>query len=85
MRRRTAVRSGTCVGCVVLDGAVAGKGSVIGSGAVVPRGTIVPPHSLVMGVPGMVVKDPGAGSAEKNRAFPDKYVGYAQSYLDRGK
>jgi len=46
------------IGCVVLDGAVVGKGSVIGSGAVVPPGMIVPPHSLVMGVPGKVVRSP---------------------------
>ncbi|RJP25535.1 MAG: gamma carbonic anhydrase family protein [Deltaproteobacteria bacterium] len=73
------------IGCVVLDGAVVGRGSVIGSGAVVPPGTVVPPHSLVMGVPGKVVKDLGAESAERNRAFSDKYVGYALSYLEKGE
>jgi len=72
------------IGCVVLDGAVIGRGSVIGSGAVVPPGTVVPPHSLVMGVPGKVVKDLGPGSGEKNRAFSDSYVRYALSYLGRG-
>ncbi len=73
------------IGCVVLDGAVIGKGSVIGSGAVIPPDTIIPPHSLVMGVPGKVVKDLGAGSAEKNRVFSDSYVRYALSYLERGE
>jgi carbonic anhydrase/acetyltransferase-like protein (isoleucine patch superfamily) len=72
------------IGCVVLDGAVIGRGSVIGSGAVVPPGTVVPPHSLVMGVPGKVVKDLGPGSGEKNRAFSDSYVRYALSYLGQG-
>ena len=72
------------IGCVVLDGAVIGKGSVIGSGAVVPPGTVVPPHSLVMGVPGKVVKDLGPGSGEKNRTFSDSYVRYALSYLGQG-
>lgn len=73
------------IGCVVLDGAVIGRGSVIGSGAVVPPGTIVPPHSLVMGVPGKVVKDLGAGSAERNRALSDSYVRYARSYSEKGE
>ena len=73
------------IGCVVLDGAVVGKGSVIGSGAVVPPGTIVPPHSLVMGVPGRIVKDLGPASEERNRAFSDNYVRYARSYLEKGE
>ena len=71
------------IGCVVLDGAVIGRGSVIGSGAVVPPGTVVPPNSLVMGVPGRVVKDLGPDSGEKNRAFSDSYVRYARSYLEK--
>ena len=73
------------IGCIVLDGSVIGRGSVIGSGAVVPPGTIVPPHSLVMGVPGKVVRDLGAESAERNRAFSDRYVRYALSYLVGGE
>ena len=72
------------IGCVVLDGAVIGRGSVIGSGAVVPPGTVVPPNSLVMGVPGRVVKDLGLDSGEKNRAFSDSYVRYARSHLEKG-
>jgi carbonic anhydrase/acetyltransferase-like protein (isoleucine patch superfamily) len=64
---------------------VIGRGSVIGSGAVVPPGTIVPPHSLVMGVPGKVVRDLGAESAERNRAYSDRYVRYAVSYLEKGE
>ena len=69
---------------MVLDGSVIGKGSVIGAGAVVPPGTIVPPHSLVMGVPGKVVKDLGPASEEGNRAFSDNYVRYALSYQGKG-
>jgi carbonic anhydrase/acetyltransferase-like protein (isoleucine patch superfamily) len=72
------------IGCVVLDGALIGRGSVIGSGAVVPPGTVIPPHSLVMGVPGRVVKDLGPGAEEGNRAFSDSYVRYARSYLEKG-
>ena len=72
------------IGCVVLDGAVLGRASVIGSGAVVPPGMIVPPHSLVLGIPGKIVKDLGPGSADRNRVFSDNYVGYALSYLGKG-
>jgi len=44
------------IGAVVLNGAVIGTGSVIGAGAVVAEGMIVPPGSLVLGVPGKVVR-----------------------------
>jgi carbonic anhydrase/acetyltransferase-like protein (isoleucine patch superfamily) len=72
------------IGCVVLDGAVIGRASVIGSGAVVPPGTIVPPHSLVMGVPGKVVKDLGPASEAGNRVFSDNYVRHAHAYIGEG-
>lgn len=68
------------IGSVVLDGAVIGKGSVIAAGAVVSPRTIVPPHSLVMGVPGKVVKTLAPESAVANRLVADHYVEYAQSY-----
>lgn len=44
------------MGAVVLNGAVIGKGSIIAAGAVVREKQVVPPHSLVVGVPGKVVK-----------------------------
>jgi len=44
------------IGAIVLNGAVIGTGSMIGAGAVVPEGMIVPPGSLVLGVPGKVVR-----------------------------
>jgi len=68
------------IGAVVLDGAVVGTGSVIGAGAVVSPGTVVPPHSLVLGVPGKVVRDLGPGSVDRIRKTAENYVGYAKSY-----
>lgn len=68
------------IGSVVLDGAVIGRGSVIGAGAVVPPGMVVPPHSLVLGVPGKVVKTLAPESAVANRITADHYVEYARSY-----
>jgi carbonic anhydrase/acetyltransferase-like protein (isoleucine patch superfamily) len=44
------------MGATVLDGAVIGTQSIIGAGTLVTRNTIIPPNSLVMGVPGKVVK-----------------------------
>ena len=42
---------------VLVGGCVVGTGSIIGAGAVVREGTKVPPHSLVVGVPGKVVRE----------------------------
>ena len=44
------------MGAIVMNHAVIGSGSVIGAGAVVPEGMHVPPGSLVLGVPGKVVR-----------------------------
>lgn len=44
------------MGAIVLNRARIGQGSVIGAGAVVPEGMQVPPGSLVLGVPGRVVR-----------------------------
>ena len=45
------------MGAIVLDNAVIGKDSMIGAGALVGPGKIIPPNSLVVGVPGKVVRE----------------------------
>ena len=45
------------MGATVLNGAVIGAGAIIGASALVPPGKVIPPMSLVMGVPGKVVRD----------------------------
>ena len=44
------------IGAIVLNGVRVGTGSVIGAGALCPEGMEVPPGSLVLGVPGKVVR-----------------------------
>lgn len=44
------------MGAIVLNGAVVGRGSIVGAGALVTEGMIVPPDSLVLGIPGRVVR-----------------------------
>lgn len=44
------------MGSVLLNGVRVGAGSVVAAGAVVPEGTAIAPGSLVMGVPGRVVR-----------------------------
>jgi Carbonic anhydrases/acetyltransferases, isoleucine patch superfamily len=40
----------------ILDNAVIGEGSIIGANALVPSGKIIPPRSLVLGVPGKIIR-----------------------------
>lgn len=44
------------MGAILLNGVRVGSGSIIGAGAVLTEDTVVPPGSLVLGVPGKVVK-----------------------------
>lgn len=53
------------IGAIVLDGALISSGSIIGAGSVVPPGTRIPPNSLVMGMPGKVVRE----TTEEERAL----------------
>lgn len=45
------------MGAVVLTDAVVGEGSLVAAGAVVTEGMEVPPGSLVVGVPGKVIRE----------------------------
>jgi len=64
------------MGAIVLDGAVIGEGSMIGAGSVVTEGTTIPRGSLVLGVPGRVVRPLEEGQRPGERIARD-YLGYA--------
>jgi carbonic anhydrase/acetyltransferase-like protein (isoleucine patch superfamily) len=64
----------------VLDGATIGEGSIVGAGAIVSAGAIIPPLSLVLGVPGKVVKTLPAEKANTHRMLAEKYARLAHNY-----
>lgn len=66
----------------VLDGAVIGRGSIVGAGCIVPAGTIVPPNSLVLGLPGKVVKTLDASKEDHHRKLAEKYSRLAHNYRE---
>jgi carbonic anhydrase/acetyltransferase-like protein (isoleucine patch superfamily) len=45
------------MGSIVLDGAKVGNDCVIGAGSVVTNGVVIPDRSLVLGVPGKVIRE----------------------------
>ncbi|MBX5490326.1 MAG: protein kinase [Chloroflexi bacterium] len=63
------------MGAVLLTGAEIGEGSIIGAGALVPEGRQIPPRSLVLGVPGRVVR---AVTDAEYAAILRSAEGYAQ-------
>ena len=66
------------MGSIVLDGAKIGNDCVIGAGSVVTNGTIIPDGSLVLGIPGKVVK-------EVSQNMKDSFMMGAELYVELGK
>ncbi|NLX50380.1 MAG: gamma carbonic anhydrase family protein [Methanospirillum sp.] len=70
------------MGAIVLNGAVVSEDTVIGAGAVVTEGTAVPPGSVVIGVPGRVVKQTSDEQRAQIRRNAASYVELARRYRD---
>jgi carbonic anhydrase/acetyltransferase-like protein (isoleucine patch superfamily) len=69
------------IGAIILDRARVGEGSIIGAGAVVTEGTQIPRRSIVLGVPGKVVKEVTAEQIQWIEANAKSYTELAQRYL----
>ncbi len=76
------VEDGALIGirATLLNGCQIGAGSVIGAGALVPEKMVVPPGSVVMGVPGKVVRPVDEKLAERNRRGAAGYVRNAAAH-----
>lgn len=70
------------MGSILLNGVSVGSGSVIAAGAVVPEGMRIPPGSLVMGVPGRIVRQVDAELAERIQSTWEHYVQRAREYQE---
>ena len=68
------------MGSVLLNGVTVGTGSVVAAGAVVPENMQVPPRSLVMGVPGRIVRPVDSALAERIAATWAHYVEEARAH-----
>lgn len=66
------------MGAIVLDGAKVGNDCVIGAGSVVTMGSVIPDRSLVLGIPGKVVK-------EVSDELLASFQAGAELYIDLGK
>lgn len=70
------------IGAIVLDGVRVGTGSIIGAGSVVTKD--VPPRSLVVGVPGKVLRELSETEAAELIDHARKYEKLAVVHAGRG-
>lgn len=68
------------MGSVVLNHVRIGTGSVVAAGAVIPEGMQVPPGSVVMGVPGRIVRRADAALAARIAGTWQHYVAQAKAH-----
>jgi carbonic anhydrase/acetyltransferase-like protein (isoleucine patch superfamily) len=68
------------IGAIVLNRAVVGRNCLIGAGAMVTEGKVIPDGSLVLGVPGKVVRQLTPEEIATNTWIADHYVERAERY-----
>ena len=69
------------MGSILLDGCHIGAGSIVAAGAVVSPNTVVPPGSMVMGIPGRVVRQLTDKDIEGITLSVGHYIAYAKEQL----
>ena len=62
------------MGAILLNGVRVGSGSIIAAGAVCREGMQIPRNSMVMGVPGKIMRETTEIERERIRATVDSYV-----------
>jgi carbonic anhydrase/acetyltransferase-like protein (isoleucine patch superfamily) len=68
------------MGSILLNNVRIGTGSVVAAGAVIPEGMQVPPRSLVMGVPGRIVRAVDPALTARVAATWSHYVEQARAH-----
>ena len=68
------------MGAVLLNGVRVSSGSIIGAGAVVREGFVVPPNSLVLGVPGRIVRETTMQERDRIARTVESYIELQNRY-----
>ena len=68
------------IGAIVLNRVVVGTGSLVGAGAVCSEGMVIPPNSLVLGVPGKVVRSVDDKLRARIAAGVDAYIALSERH-----
>jgi carbonic anhydrase/acetyltransferase-like protein (isoleucine patch superfamily) len=70
------------IGAILLTGVHVGRGSFVGAGSVVTEGTRIPPGSLVLGVPGRIVRAVDPAMQARIERSAQNYVLYTRAYRE---
>ena len=70
------------IGAIILNRVTVGKNCLIGAGSLIPEGKTIPDGSLVLGVPGKVVRALTPEEIVMNTWIADHYVERAQKYRE---
>jgi carbonic anhydrase/acetyltransferase-like protein (isoleucine patch superfamily) len=68
------------MGAILLNGVQVGTGSIVGAGAVCREGMVIPPNSLVLGVPGRIIRETTDAERERIRHTVDAYLELQNRY-----
>src|SRR3990172_10360525 len=71
------------MGSIILDGVEIGEDSIIAAGALVTEKSIIPPRSLVMGLPGKVVRQLKDADVSRILQSAKNYIEYSEGYKGR--
>ncbi len=70
------------MGATILNDALIGKNSIIGAGALIPEGKEIPPGSLVIGIPGKVIRELSETEINKLEDHAKDYANLADAHKD---
>ncbi|OGW90760.1 MAG: gamma carbonic anhydrase family protein [Omnitrophica bacterium RIFCSPHIGHO2_02_FULL_63_14] len=70
------------IGAKILSRANVGNDCLIGAGAVVLEGANIPPRSLVLGIPGKIVRSLDADEVAGHALWAKRYAALAKQYKD---
>lgn len=62
------------MGAILLNRVMVGRGSIVGAGALCVEGMVIPPESLVLGVPGRVVRRTTPEERDRVQRTVDAYL-----------
>lgn len=68
---------------VLMGGSKVGEGCIIGAGAIVTENKVIPPRSLVMGIPGRVIRQVTDEEVENNKWRAMTYFDNATRWYER--
>jgi carbonic anhydrase/acetyltransferase-like protein (isoleucine patch superfamily) len=72
------------MGAIILNGATIGRNCIVGAGALIAENKTIPDNSLVVGMPGKVIRTLDEASAEQltrsAQIYVDKWKRYAESF-----